>query len=191
MAGRGHPHHVACRLFERRHRLTEDEIADARGLWRAYAAPEPTALTRLVPALPFARRAIRLHCGRFPSLTHGLDEVEHATLAALDDVLGFAALFRAVTEAPTLRELGMGDVQLAATLGDLAAGDTPLVSIHAREHAFGQWRISRTPAGADVLAGRADRLALSPLDRWLGGVHLRPDAPLWRWDGDRLVAVAR
>jgi hypothetical protein len=177
-------------LFERRRRLTTQEHAEARALWRAYAAADPTALTRLEPALPFARAAIRLHCGRFPSVAHGLDDVEHAALAHLDGGLGFAALFRTVTKSEPLTALGMGDVQLAATIRDLAAGTTPLVAIENREQPFGHWRISRAPAGADVLAGRADRLALVPLDRWLGGVHLRPGAPLWRWDAERLALVA-
>src|SRR5438874_274315 len=52
------------------------------------------------------------------------------------------------------------------------------------------WRVWRTSLGAGVLAGRADRLALVPLDRWLGGVHLRPGAPLWRWDRERRTLMA-
>jgi hypothetical protein len=42
-----------------------------------------------------------------------------------------------------------------------------------------------TAAGADVLAGRADRVALIGFDRWLGGLHLRAGDALWRWDGER------
>ncbi len=177
-------------LLERRRRLTAADIAEARALWRAYAATDPMPLGRLQPALPFARAAIRLHCGRFPSVAHGLDEVEGATLTALDRPLGFAALFRRVTTSAGLRGLGMGDVQLAAILRDLAAGATPLIAIDQRELPFGRWRVSRTHAGADVLAGRGDRLAMAPLDRWLGGVHLTPGAPLWRWDAERLTLVA-
>ena len=88
-----------------------------------------------------------------------------------------------------LNELGLGDVQFAAMLSVLAAGTTPLVAIAEREQSFSRWRISRTPAAADVLAGRRDRLALGALDRWLGGVHLRPGAPLWRWDRRNLQLV--
>jgi hypothetical protein len=174
-------------LFERRQRLGAEEIADARALWRAYAAPDPTRLVRSQPILDFAPTAIRLHCGRFPSTTHGLDEVEHAALTALDDALDFATLFRATTSG-ALNELGLGDVQFAAMLRELAAGPTPLVEIADREHPSSRWRISRTSAGAETLAGRADRLTRGQLDRWLGGVHLRPGAALWRWDGHRLVA---
>ena len=176
-------------LFERRQRLASGDIAQARALWRAYAAPDPAALARLDPLLPFARVAIRLHCGRFPSLTYGLDEVEHETLTILDRALGFAALFRSVTTSGRLSALGMGDVQFAAMLRDLAAGATPLITIEHRDQPFGRWWMSRAPAATDVLAGRIDRLALLPLDRWLGGVHLRPGAPLWRWDAERLTLV--
>jgi hypothetical protein len=40
-----------------------------------------------------------------------------------------------------------------------------------------------TSDGADVLAGRADAVALNGIDRWLGGVHLTP-ASLWRRTAD-------
>jgi hypothetical protein len=109
-------------LFERRERLGLDEIRDAHELWRAYAAPDPTALARYEPILPFARSAIRLHSGRFPSAIHALDELEHETLATLDEPIDFGALFRRVTSIRPLNELGLGDVQFAATLSDLAAG---------------------------------------------------------------------
>lgn len=177
-------------LFERRRALTAADIADARALWRAYAAPEPLPLTRLQPTLPFAPTAIRLHCARFPSLVDGLDDVEHATLAALDHPLEFTVLFRRVTTSTGLSELALGDVQLAAIVRDLATGDTPLLAIEHRDQPFTGWRVRRTSLGADVLAGRADRVALVPLDRWLGGVHLRAGAPLWRWDRERRRLVA-
>ena len=177
-------------LFERRRALTAADIADARALWRAYAAPEPLSLTRLQPTLPFAPAAVGLHCARFPSVVDGLDDVEHATLGALDDPLAFGALFRRVTRSAELSELALGDVQFAAIVRDLAAGGTPLLAIEHRDRPFADWRVWRPSLGAGVLAGRADRLALVPLDRWLGGVHLRPGAPLWRWDRERRTLVA-
>jgi hypothetical protein len=47
--------------------------------------------------------------------------------------------------------------------------------------------VSLTASGADVLGNRLDGLATRPLERWLGGVHLRPGARLWRWDGSRIL----
>ena len=174
-------------LFELRSPVSTNDVADARRLWRAYAGSDPSGFSRLTPTLSYARAAIRMHCVRFPSVANGLDEIEERTLAGLHDALNFDALFRVVTA--ECREFGMGDVQFAAILRDLAHGTTPLITIEQLERPFRQWRISRTSRSADVLAGRADRLALVPLDRWLGGVHLRPGAPLWRWDAERLTLV--
>jgi len=41
-----------------------------------------------------------------------------------------------------------------------------------------------TAEGREVLEGRADRVALCGIDRWLGGVHLQGRAVPWRWDGE-------
>ena len=42
-----------------------------------------------------------------------------------------------------------------------------------------------TAQGRQVEAGEADWLALHPIDTWLGGIHLHPGGPLWRWDNAR------
>jgi hypothetical protein len=39
-----------------------------------------------------------------------------------------------------------------------------------------------TSAGAQVLAGDADQIALNGIDRWIGGVHLQGHHVPWRWD---------
>jgi hypothetical protein len=39
-----------------------------------------------------------------------------------------------------------------------------------------------TDAGREVLSGRADRVDLGGIDRWLGGVHLHGDGTRWRWN---------
>ena len=134
------------------------------------------------------RSAVAL-LGRFPALADGLDDLERTTLTVLNRAVDFSALFRSVTTSAALKRLGMGDVQFAALLRDLASGSTPLILIGNHDQPFGHWRISRTASGADVLAGRIDRLAVVPLERWLGGVHLRLGAPLWRWDAERLSLV--
>lgn len=171
-------------LFERRARLDEPMRADARALWRAYAAPEPMMLARTAGALPFARTAVRRHLGRYPSTTHGLDEIEMATLQELlSGPRPFSELFRGVMQSPPLRQHGMGDVQYATALRDLE----PLVAIEDPAAAFTEWHVSLAPEGADVLGDRLDGLATRALDRWLGGVHLRPGGRVWRWDGARIL----
>ena len=171
-------------LFESRRRLDGEARAEATALWRAYASSDPAALVETPAAFPFAGDAVRLHLGRFPSTAHGVDEIEAATLRALiPGPRTFGDLFRAVTQAPPHRRHGMGDVQYAAVLRDLR----PLVAIDGVTAPFTAWRVTLTGEGAEVLEGRLDGLAPRALDRWLGGVHLRPGAPGWRWNGERLV----
>jgi hypothetical protein len=176
--------HELADLFEHRRPLDRAARTEAAELWRAYGASDPTALVQSWAALDFAGEAVRLHLGRFPSTAQGLDEIETATLDALTPgQRGFADLFRAVTHAPTHRRHGMGDVQYAAALRDLV----PLIAIEDAAGPFTSWRMALGRVGADVLAGRADGLGARALDRWLGGVRLRPGTPGWRWDGERLV----
>ena len=173
-----------AQLFESRRRRPGATRAEANVLWHAYADSNPNALAQTHASLDFSDEAIRLHLGRFPSTIHGVDEIELATLRAL--VPGprtFGDLFRAVTHAPPLRRHGMGDVQYAAALRDLA----PLIAIDSSMAAFTGWLVALTPEGMAVLEGRRDGLASRTLDRWLGGVHLQPGAPVWRWDGEKLV----
>jgi hypothetical protein len=46
--------------------------------------------------------------------------------------------------------------------------------------------VTLTELGRDVLAGKADRVEVAPVDRWLGGTHLGGERD-WRWDGRALL----
>ena len=180
-------------LFAGRRPLGAEAIGAGGAAWAAYASPEPTAVESLLAAdaaLPFVSGAARCHLGRLPSTRDGLNETERAVLTALrDGPLVFAALFARVAADPAIRRHGAGDVQLAGLLREMRAGPRPLVAVHDAERAPGDWTLAMTPAGRDVLARRTDRLACSPVDRWLGGVHLAPGRRTWRWDGERVVGA--
>ena len=171
-------------LFEGRCRLGGDARREAKALWRAYAASDPTGLALTRSPLAFAHEALRLHLGRFPSASNGLNDIERATLRALLPAPQvFGDLFRAVTQAPAHRRHGMGDVQYANVLRELR----PLIALEGDATPYSGWRVALTRDGSDVLEGRVDGLAARPLDRWLGGVHVQPGQRSWRWDGVRLV----
>jgi len=46
-------------------------------------------------------------------------------------------------------------------------------------------QVALTTLGASVLSGESDRIELCGIDRWLGGVYLSGNGPVWRWDGER------
>jgi hypothetical protein len=68
----------------------------------------------------------------------------------------------------------LGDDWAFDRIERMAAAPTPLL-----EDAV---LLRLTDAGRDVLAGRADHVALNGIDRWIGGVHLSGSDVPWRWD---------
>jgi hypothetical protein len=63
-----------------------------------------------------------------------------------------------------------------------AAGRQAAASFPAgRRAGLARAQVTLTGLGREVLAGATDRLAVAPIDRWLGGTHLLGDRD-WRWD---------
>jgi hypothetical protein len=52
-----------------------------------------------------------------------------------------------------------------------------------------QLAFTLTETGEEVLAGQLDLWELDPPELWLGGVHLVPPNPRWRWDEARQALV--
>jgi len=66
----------------------------------------------------------------------------------------------------------------------LGAGPHPLIQVWKEERWEGRLPraiLSTTFDGADVLVGSKHRLDLQPLERWIGGVHLKGHRG-WKWD---------
>jgi hypothetical protein len=108
--------------------------------------------------------------------------VERLVLEALAAGLsGFAELFRELFRRE--RFLGFGDTQFLGDLRRLAQARVPL-AIERGDATVSPAATSYelTGPGRASLEGRADMLALNGIDRWLGGVHLRDGASIWRRD---------
>jgi hypothetical protein len=163
--------------------VTNEHVRAARAGWDVFRATDPRGLVRAAaspdPRLPFVAPALRRLLEELPGARDGLSRTERQLLAAVgagartreEAFLGGAAS----EEAPFL-----GDATAFERLDELAGGPHPLVT---------GGELTLTDAGAEVLAGRADRVALNGFDRWLGGVHLRAGEELWRWDVERSALV--
>jgi len=170
----------------------------AKNAWRAFRAPDPTALVELTsqldaariassegaPVLPFLADALLRFLAEFPSVTNGLSRTEELALRIL--LAGPAAagdLFGA-TQSQETRPF-IGDTTFFDMLRRLASSNVPLVSLvtESGNPAFRSRVVTITEAGRDVLAGRADQVRLNGIDVWRGGVHLSgSDSSPWRWD---------
>lgn len=178
-------------LFPRRRPVTTEQIDLARAAWTAVRSPDPTAIERLLAGdtrpLPFLRGALVRHLEEFPSLGAGLSQTERQTLAELEDGTRTAAeLFRAVSDREERPYLG--DLSYWNRLASLASGAYPLLAPVAspppeRDATFdGRQRLAITDHGRAVVSGRADRIALNGINRWIGGVQLMGQSVRWRWD---------
>lgn len=186
--------------FAARRRPPPAREALAERAWAAYSASDPRGLEALVQedlaAWPLLKRGLLAHLARFPSTVNGLGALEAAAMAALrEGPLAFPALFKRLQPTPLFRTYGIGDAQVASLVDGLSSSPSPLLALTSparRDDVLERVMTSTvtlTRVGEAVLNGSRDHTQLNPPDRWLGGVHLAPGKPLWRWDGAKLVAM--
>lgn len=175
------------------------ELELGRIAWAAFRSRDPSHLQALVDgdlsALPFLAGALVRHLEQLPSLRGGLSRTERQILAQL-------ALAPAQPRSPSSLFIDAAEDEERAYMSDsafllhlrgLARGDRPLVTLPpglTRIEPGEPASVRITADGLAVLAGALDWPVLTPLDRWLGGVHLRGATPPWRWDGERRRMVA-
>ncbi len=189
-------------LLPERRPITTAQKQVARDAWSAFSSSDPrdfeTFLQTDTSALPHVGPALRRHLQEYPSTRNGLSRMQQQALQVVAD--GNSKLGEIFIKASAYEEQAyLGDATLWAILDGLAAARVPLLQIdgpHGLVQPIDQplkkirrWDVSITDAGKKVLAGEADYIKLSGINRWLGGVHLEGEQVQWRWDPDanRLV----
>jgi redox-sensitive transcriptional activator SoxR len=178
-------------LWPSRRAGTAQALEHASSAWAAFRAPDPRALaefaTRDSAELPFLAPALRRLLEELPAPRDGLSGTERRALQAIK--AGAATPIAAFVAAQKLEDAVFnGDAWFFRTLTGLGplVETTEGVPLPAPPplsdgNVFARLPIRLTRDGARVLAGKADRADLVPLDRWLGGTHVTSQNP-WRWD---------
>ena len=180
--------------------LTREPVTDAQRLlarqaWRAFRAPEPETWQALLDedtsALPFLADAVLRHLEQFPSVLNGLNRSETQLLEAVHSGVHTPwRIFDAVQRAE--ERVFMGDSSLFLCIKALSESTPPLLATRSKAafrlphpdttpEDFERQELVLTEAGERILRNELDWVAVSALDKWLGGVHLNP-AHAWRWD---------
>jgi hypothetical protein len=163
-------------LWPVRTAITPEHVHLARSAWDVVRGEDPRAVARAAATpderLPYLAPALRRLLEELPGTRDGLGRTERQLLEAVaagarTPVDAFLASM-AAEEAPF-----MGDTIAFDRLAELDG----LVS--------GNRSLQLTEDGRAVLAGDRDRVALLGFDRWIGGLHVRAEGPLWRWDHAR------
>ncbi|MDQ3291407.1 MAG: DUF1835 domain-containing protein [Bacteroidota bacterium] len=163
-------------LFPQRQVLTPADLALGDRGWQAYAAPTPESIINFLQEedftnLPLLPNALRAHLTRFPSIQNGLNAIEQLLLEIITERQpANIELFVEFWNRTSL--FGLGDDQIENYLKELEQAN--LIIRHDQ--------ISITDLGKKALRFECDYVQLQPLNRCLGGVHLQPGNPYWRWD---------
>jgi hypothetical protein len=174
------PHTRACA------RLTEAALELASRAWSAFRAPTPEGLAAIAATrlgeLRFLGEAFDRLSREYPATRDGLSLTERRVLAAVADGAPDAGTAFVRAQARETRPY-LGDSACFRRMDQMAAGPHPLLRLdppgRPADRATG---VRLTEAGAQIVAGQADQIALNGIDRWIGGVHLQGRHVSWRWD---------
>jgi DNA-binding transcriptional MerR regulator len=178
-------------LWPSRRPVTEGMRALARDAWDAFCALEPAGLAELLErdtvALPHLRSALRRLLEELPDAETGLTRTERQLLEPL---LHGPKRPPELYLASQAREeaIFLGDAWAWKRLAELVplVEELPPPPPLGDPREFAATPVTLTQLGRDVLAGKADRVEVAPVDRWLGGTHLGGKRD-WRWDGRALL----
>ena len=174
-------------LFETRRPVTDAQYELAARAWDAFRADTPLALGTLLGSdtsdLPFLAAALRRHLEDFPWTRDGLSRTERRLMTLAEH--GPIDIWKAF---PLMHEdetaFYIADSSFWQVVRELESATPSLVLVEVSSTAPGRLpagTIALTDTGRSVLEGRADRVALCGIDRWLGGVHLVGTGPVWRY----------
>jgi hypothetical protein len=182
------PHTNACA------RLTPAALELATRAWAAFRAPSPDGLAAIAATrlgeLRFLGEAFDRLSREYPATRDGLSLTERRILAAVADGAPDAGQAVGRAWARETRRF-MGDMQCFDRMDQMAGGPHPLLRLDPPgDRVQRATQVRLTDAGARVLAGQADAVALNGIDRWIGGVQLHGQHVPWRWD-DGTEAIVR
>ena len=166
-------------LMPRRRTATAAIFRSARRSWERFTSSSPADLYAAAGedaiGLPFLKAAMRRLCEEYPGLHDGLSRSARQALQAVAQ--GPATTQELFFRAQAREEAAfMSEGVFARLLADLSAPEGALV-----EEAGDS--LVMTALGRRLVAGDGDWLALRPIDRWIGGVHLQPGSVV-RWDDE-------
>ena len=174
-------------IFATRREVTSAERVAARDAWTAFRSPDPRAIADVLPRVTVLRHmpdALRRHLEQFPSVENGLSRTEQQALEAVAAGVWRAGDVFVRTHVQQEAAFFMGDSTFLMHIGALLRAPRPLLSSPSGGPCLTlEHDLALTEDGAEVLAGRLDRVRACGIDRWLGGVQLTGTGPVWRWDG--------
>jgi hypothetical protein len=183
-------------LYAARREVTSADRLTARDAWAAFRSSDPRAIVDVLPRVGDLRHlgpALLRHLEQFPSMANGLSRTEQQALEVVGS--GVTGVGDVYSSSHHRREQAvfMGDAAFLVHIAALVRPPRPLLRRTVDPHhaadrppglALGD-EVTMTDDGRQVLAGELDRVRTCGIARWLGGVELAGNGPVWRWDAER------
>jgi hypothetical protein len=182
-------------LLDTRQPVTDAQYELADRAWQGFREPTPVALgdlcrsTKVSDSVPFPYLAPALmrFLQEYPWTTDGLSRTERRLLQlAQEGSVKLSAAFPRMHDGEDAYYVS--DLTLSVLAEDLSRITPPLLTRDLEEAGLDELHrtsVAITDAGRAVLRGDEDKVSLCGTDRWLGGVHLKGKANIWRWDDER------
>jgi uncharacterized protein DUF1835 len=174
-------------LSPQREQLDADVLALASSAWDTFRSTDPGPLADTSRwtsrRLRFLAEAFARLAEEYPWRSDGLSLTQRRILAAIaPEPLGLREIFIRLWRKESRPFLG--DWGCFSSIRDLALAPHPLLRYDGRspDDPPEVGRVALTETGRRVLAGELDHVVLNGPDRWIGGVHLHPGGPNWRYD---------
>ncbi len=175
-------------LWSTRKSVTDAQLTLGRDVWNAFTSPDPGRLARIArsgsPALPMMAPALLRQLRELPDTRDGTSLTERSILRIIGEANGITlnALFHTLMKREPLFFIGDAGVARVVREMERAAEPAVLRTVGAAGERSFDNRLTLTQAGRGVSSGTRDWHSLRPPPRWVGGVHIVPGLPGWRWD---------
>ena len=180
-------------LADARLPVNDAQFRTAQAAWNAFTSPGPTNIDRFIaPILPRCRFLPLRWCAisnSFPQPTTAYRARNGRRYPFFMNRLPSGEAISSSRCRVKRSGSSWETSSLYRMIADLAEPRHPLVQItDTPENRLGE--VTLTETGRKVLDGRADHIDLNGIDQWLGGVHLKGDKAVWRWDraSERIVS---
>jgi len=175
-------------LFTYEEPVTENHLVLSNRAWTAFRSSSPEKWHDLLKTdtttLPFLEGAIIRLLEEYPDCSNGLSRTAQQILKIISRGEKHPGrVFGRYQESEDRRFLG--DSSFWVIIQELLDSSPPLLNLPDDQELTlpitPDQKLTITPMGRYVLAGKRSWLDMAELDRWIGGVHLTP-GNMWCWD---------
>ena len=175
-------------LWATRKPVSDAQLALGREVWNALTSPDPRRLAAIArfgtPALPVMAPVLLRQLRELPNTGNRTSFTERLILQILAEEgrVTLNKLFWTLMKHEPLFFIGDAGVARVVREMERAVERPVLRTIETPGERLFRNKLALTQAGRDVLSGARDWHSLKPPSRWVGGVHVQPGLPGWRWD---------